>query len=356
MTIPSLKGCIGLAVACLALTSCTRMAEQQDVFLVANEPVPVFTTKELPIGPSADHTLAVLAPKQRVPVLDCADVKDYPVYKIRLPDGRMGFVNEGHYTLQDKDGRAAPCGQAPEPRTPEPQRGWVTNCIGPDFSKFAKGGAAGPGPARPVFRINDHLVLGVPKENWPLSGSLSHEPPTCTKISDLPPLGFVQFYIQGNWSSGYKPSDVPFQDGTPASPQVQPDKVWVRIEREPESTLSAKEQLGIEDMRRKARQEQAQGAREIAGLLCNVYCWADGLGDSDRVALKYIQRNPFFVEIYAGYRSHRYGGVLIWWKTVTSDLSHWRAIDGEVWKVIGDWDLSDNAPNEPHVSESGRAQ
>jgi hypothetical protein len=47
-------------------------------------------------------------------------------------------------------------------RTPEMEAGWVTNCAGPEFSKF---GGAGPGPERPLFKVTDQLVLAIPKEH-----------------------------------------------------------------------------------------------------------------------------------------------------------------------------------------------
>jgi len=103
-----LKGAVSPAVACALLTSCVRMGDR-DVFLVTSEPVTVFATQEQSMEPVPGNSLAVLEPKQSVPVLDCVDVKHYQIYKIRMPDGRTGFVNAGHYTLRDKEGRPTSC-------------------------------------------------------------------------------------------------------------------------------------------------------------------------------------------------------------------------------------------------------
>jgi hypothetical protein len=39
-----------------------------------------------------------------MPVLNCIDVKEYEVYKVRLADGKVGYVNNGTYELTDRDG------------------------------------------------------------------------------------------------------------------------------------------------------------------------------------------------------------------------------------------------------------
>jgi len=220
------------------------------------------------------------------------------------------------------------------------ERGWITNCTGPEFSRFAQNGARGPGPNRPIFRINDQLVLAIPSEHWPYTQSIEREPRECAKLGDLPPVGFVVFYFQGHWSAGYKPSDVPLIDGTRATP----DWVWVRVERkEDDSKLSAADRQYAEEHRRNFMEEDRKRGRQVAGLTCSMVCWGDPLPGSepnpDVVSLKYYQRNSSFVQIYTDYRSHKYGGTRMYWIAVTSDLAHWRAIDDEVWKRVAEWNL-----------------
>jgi hypothetical protein len=81
--------------------------------------------------------------------------------------------------------------------------------------------------------------------------------------------------------------------------------------------------------------------REIAGLKCADWCV--GPTGVDTMHLRYWQRSPSFVEIHATYTSSRYGGLLVWWHTYTSDVAHWRDIDDEVWKLVAQWNLLDNA-------------
>lgn len=223
-------------------------------------------------------------------------------------------------------------------RDPQLERGWVTNCVGPEFSRFARNGAPGPGPERPVFRISDQLVLAVPKKYWPWSQSIDHEPRTCTKISDLPVVRVIYFYVQGNWSAGYKTSDLPFGI---SGQRLQPDRVMVRVEDEPAPKLSTEDRKAAEENRRKVERLWGE-PREIAGLTCSAYCWKGQSGDSDFVQLKYEVLNPSFIQIYAAYWSPRYGGTGMHWQVVISDLSHWRDIDDEVWKLIADWNLLNN--------------
>lgn len=229
--------------------------------------------------------------------------------------------------------------------------GWVTNCVGPEFSRFAQNGAAGPGPARPVFRVNDHLVLAIPGEYGPWSGKIDHEPSTCRKISDLPWLGFIGFQFQGGWSAGYNPKDVPWVDG--ADPKhVYPDHVVVLVSSQPalpklsdqESRAAREKYLETE----RTLDAQAREIREIAGLRCRfpklglaTYCTNGEPGNPDSLQLNVWPRNASFFEIKAYYFSSKYGGMSVSWQTLTSDVSHWRDIEATMWRLIADWNLLD---------------
>jgi hypothetical protein len=329
----------GLILLPLLLTSCMRQPD--DVFLVTSDAVSVFTTKQESLAPSVGTRLATLEPEARVPVLECLDEGGHSIYKIHLSDGRMGFVNDGDYILSNSNySDSVWCGA--KPRNPQWQRGWVTDCVGPDFSKSAVNGVTGPGSERPVFRINHQLVLAVPKRYWPNAGSLGHEPRTCTKLGDLPTAAYLYFNVQGNWSSGYDQRNVPTVDGSSHAPPVQPDMVVVRIERiHTQSKRPAGENEAIQGIERNVEQDESSRARQIAGLMCADWCW--GSNGPDKVSLRYWQRSTSFVEIHAYYESTRYGGLTVWWKSFTSDISHWRDIDDEVWKLIAEWKLSDTA-------------
>jgi len=132
-------------------------------------------------------------------------------------------------------------------------------------------------------------------EYWPNSGSLGHEPRTCTKLRDLLTAAYLYFYLQGNWSSGYNPSDVPTVDGSANAPPVRPDMVVVRIEREPpQPKWSAEECKQWQQIDREAQQRFDAGAHEVAGLKC-AGSWCGSPKGPDMVTLMYRQRNASFV-------------------------------------------------------------
>ena len=122
---------IGLTTTSVLLASCVRMGGPDDMRLVTSGAVSVFATKQQSTAPSFGNRLAVLEPDARVPVLDCIDEGGYSIYKIRLSDGRTGFVNDGDYRLQDKNySDSAWCGS--KPRNPQWSIGqtpvlWATN-------------------------------------------------------------------------------------------------------------------------------------------------------------------------------------------------------------------------------------
>jgi hypothetical protein len=225
--------------------------------------------------------------------------------------------------------------------------GWVTNCTGPAFSRFSQGGNAGPGPERPVFKVNDQLVLAVPKKNWPSAGRFDRAPPECRQISDLPLAHYLYFVISGNWSQGYRPEDIPIVGGRK---DFEPDVVTVRIEREMPSKLSVEEQQRIDQERWEGLQYDSTERREIGGLTCFVpKGWGPVLGfcsgrrtasDPDVTALRYRKDSAIpFVLLLADYRSSRHGGIHVYWKVWTSDVSHVLDIDSAIWKSIEDWNL-----------------
>jgi|SRR5580700_6588923 hypothetical protein len=109
MSASVLKGVVRLAAACV-LSSCGGGSTlDRDVFVVASDTVPIFATRDQSLQPPSGNSLAVLQPGQSVLVVECIDLKQYQIYKVRLPDGRTGFVNAGHYTLRARSGTPTPC-------------------------------------------------------------------------------------------------------------------------------------------------------------------------------------------------------------------------------------------------------
>ncbi len=92
---------------------------------------------------------------------------------------------------------------------PHLENEWVTNCVGLEFSQFSQDGKVGPGPERPVFKVNDQLVLSIPTKNRPSADKFDHAPRECRQIGDLPPAPYLYFVIWGNWSAGYRTEEVP---------------------------------------------------------------------------------------------------------------------------------------------------
>jgi len=233
------------------------------------------------------------------------------------------------------------------------ENGWVTNCTGPAFSRFSQNGSAGPGPDRPIFKINDQIVLAVPKQNSPSAGRLENLPSVCGTIADLPSAPYVYFVIRGNWSAGYKPEDIPTVDG---AKQFEPDVVTVRIEPEIPERRSAAELQKLEQSQRRVQQLDSVGTLEIGGLTCLVpkpsQDWficsgsrtAAGV-DVTRLRYRKYTDTPFIL-VLAEDTSARYG-IHLYWKAWISDVSQALDIDRAIWNSVEEWNLfiKSNAPS-----------
>jgi hypothetical protein len=250
--------------------------------------------------------------------------------------------------------------------TPNPNLnlGWVTGCVGAEFSRH---GGTSPGLKQPVFKVTDQLVLAVPKEYQPRAASIDREPPKCTKTIDLPSAHFLQFVLQGNWSAGYRAQDIPTsQDGTKL---FQPDRVFVRIEPEHVSTLSPQDQRKSAQLSWIARHDATEKKFEIAGLRCTVPKWnippvsylcrapgaaADPDADPEVLSLRYFPESaPPFVLIQANYRSPKYGKTHLYWQVWTSDIAHALEIDGAIWNLISEWNILTPKETDQHEAEQG---
>lgn len=78
------------------------------ITLVAQNAVPVFATEKQAMTWPHPVPIAELSSGQTVPVTKCVDVKSYMIYKIRLPDGRDGFVLDGQYLVM-RNGKRTSC-------------------------------------------------------------------------------------------------------------------------------------------------------------------------------------------------------------------------------------------------------
>jgi hypothetical protein len=243
----------------------------------------------------------------------------------------------------------------PDPRidthTVQLKNGWIMNCAGSAFSGTLKYDRAGKASLMPAFRINDQLVLAVPTSNSPSANSIASEPSECRKLTDLPLVAYLSFAIQGDWSAGYKPKDVLATGG---SLQFLPDAVGVRIELE-FSKFSVEEQRQRQELLAGTARRDSIGMQEIGSLTCFVSknqqdwtgCFASPAQSTDftRIRIRKYRTTPFIL-VLADYPSLRYGGIHMFWKAWTSDLSHVPDIDAAIWKSIEEWNLLKTAESQ----------
>lgn len=78
-----------------------------DLYIVAQKNVPVYSFEKDAITLPSPKTGQKLVPYQRVQVIECIDVKHYLIYKIRMQNGKFGFINEGEYFLERNNKPAA---------------------------------------------------------------------------------------------------------------------------------------------------------------------------------------------------------------------------------------------------------
>ena len=81
----------------------------EDLFLVAKDVVPVYGSADEATSSSPQViAIAKLKRLENVLIVQCIDMKHYQIYRIRLPNGHHGFVNEGNYQLV-RDGKPSSC-------------------------------------------------------------------------------------------------------------------------------------------------------------------------------------------------------------------------------------------------------
>ncbi|UTY58826.1 hypothetical protein [Massilia sp. erpn] len=71
----------------------------RNLYLVAHDVVPVFAT-ELEAMRSGSPVKQKLKADERRLIVECIDAKHYQIYKVRLIDGEIGFVNVGNYSIE----------------------------------------------------------------------------------------------------------------------------------------------------------------------------------------------------------------------------------------------------------------
>lgn len=87
MTIFSLGGCFN----------------DKNTILHANDIVLIYKTPEDAMSSSLEGRISELHAQQQAEVEKFVDVKHYQIYRVRLPCGIVGYVNEGDYVLLRND-------------------------------------------------------------------------------------------------------------------------------------------------------------------------------------------------------------------------------------------------------------
>jgi hypothetical protein len=67
--------------------------------LITQGQVHVYGSVDIALSPLPQQVVSELEPEQGVDVVKCVDAKHYQIYKVRLPDGKIGFINDGKYKL-----------------------------------------------------------------------------------------------------------------------------------------------------------------------------------------------------------------------------------------------------------------
>ena len=80
----------------LSLSGCFN---EKGLYLVAKDFVPVYATVEDSLATLPVNYIIKLEPGEQVKIFKRIDVKHYQVYKVGVPNGGVGYINEGKYEL-----------------------------------------------------------------------------------------------------------------------------------------------------------------------------------------------------------------------------------------------------------------
>ena|ERR1044071_2512138 len=103
-----LKYSIGAVIVLGAGLLLTQPWSPAKLMLVSKGNVPVYATQADAVKSPPPPAIARLPAGEGVPVIECVNATQYPIIKVRLRDGRNGFVNEGVYLLM-RGGKQAFC-------------------------------------------------------------------------------------------------------------------------------------------------------------------------------------------------------------------------------------------------------
>lgn len=91
---------VGCAI--VGLLSCTNQECDAKVKLLFQQPTPVMATPYPPWYQNVrNEVLITMQPGQTLPICGFTPAKDFAIYKVQLPDGRVGYVEyDSHKTRE----------------------------------------------------------------------------------------------------------------------------------------------------------------------------------------------------------------------------------------------------------------
>lgn len=212
-----------------------------------------------------------------------------------------------------------------------------------------------------VFKLKDSLILAIPQHFdrehrepvWMVNGVKTKTPPFDTKtlpVADQAPAGFYLPDYAQHFHTG--------------SPKGYLDKSLVQvayIAAVPAYILESGLYTSTSDaFTRRMSGLDLTHYEFLAGLRCYKYegntgdsraCYGDRNDSSEefismRITVPPYQSATHFPNYQVRYRTKKYGGVQVSWRSHMDTFPHWKQIDAELWKYIEAWNIAPkDAPN-----------
>jgi hypothetical protein len=88
-----------IAGVLVSLTNCSG----EKMTLLAKGPVPLYKTQEDSLSGNQNLADGVLSQGQQVQIVKCIDVKHYQIYKVKLSNGAIRYINDGNYLISKNE-------------------------------------------------------------------------------------------------------------------------------------------------------------------------------------------------------------------------------------------------------------
>ena len=218
-----------------------------------------------------------------------------------------------------------------------------------------------------LFRIRRDLIVAVPpqyQQFWRQDHKVARLPSPISAIpkDQVPGVSFQFFlpnftgYTPENYSKAgdpvdfFDPDEVSVielepadpKEGTPGAIGDYPPNMLARILRKLLNPASARHMYGLTCYKFSYQAPETHGKWE---------CWGKDESASGNYVMLDVFLPPYdswikFPTMQARYFTPKYGGLKIIWRTSAKNFSRWQDIDAQVWKFIGEWNISlENASN-----------